>query len=81
VIELADLPGHPARVIARRHKAMIETHLAEVLKRARIPLPEKRARELMMLSEGCVVMMLIHRDRHYVAAAAEAAKQLVRKKR
>ena len=40
VIELADLPGHPARVIARRHKAMIETHLAEVLKRARIPLPE-----------------------------------------
>src|SRR5438270_576096 len=24
VVELADLPGHPARVIARRHKAMLE---------------------------------------------------------
>jgi AcrR family transcriptional regulator len=26
VIELADLPGHPARLIARRHKAMLEAH-------------------------------------------------------
>jgi AcrR family transcriptional regulator len=34
VIELADLPGHPARVIARRHKALLESHLAEVLSRA-----------------------------------------------
>ena len=30
VIELADLPGHPARLIARRHKAMLEAHLAEL---------------------------------------------------
>src|SRR5262245_45959881 len=29
VIELADLPGHPARTIARRHKAMLEAHFAE----------------------------------------------------
>jgi hypothetical protein len=29
VIELADLPGHPARLIARRHKAMLETQLAD----------------------------------------------------
>ncbi len=79
VIELADLPGHPARVIARRHKALIEAQIAQVLQRARISLPERRARELMMLSEGAVVMMLVHRDRRYVAAAAEAAKRLVRK--
>jgi AcrR family transcriptional regulator len=31
VIELADLPGHPARVIARRHKAQLERCLAELL--------------------------------------------------
>jgi hypothetical protein len=79
VIELADLPGHPARVIARRHKALIEIQIAQALKRAQIPLPEKRARELLMLSEGAIVMILIHRDRSYVAAAAQAAKQLVRK--
>src|ERR1044072_7564186 len=30
VVELADLPGHPARVIARRHKAMLEARLAEL---------------------------------------------------
>jgi AcrR family transcriptional regulator len=31
VIELADLPGHPARLIARRHKAQLERSLAELL--------------------------------------------------
>jgi AcrR family transcriptional regulator len=80
VIELADLPGHPARVIARRHKALIETHLTQVLKRAQIPLPEKRARELLILSEGAVVMMLVHRDRRYITAATEAAKRLIQQK-
>ena len=34
VIELADLPGHPARAIARRHKAMVEAHLAEIFSAA-----------------------------------------------
>lgn len=80
VIELADLPGHPARVIARRHKALLEAHLAALLKRATVVQAERRARELMLLSEGAVVMLLVHRDRRYVAAAAEVAKQLIRRK-
>jgi AcrR family transcriptional regulator len=80
VIELADLPGHPARVIARRHKTLIETQIAQALKRAQISLPEKRARQLLTLSEGAIVLMLVHRDRSYIAAAAEAAKQLFRNK-
>ena len=36
VVELADLPGHPARVVARRHKALLERQLAELLARAGI---------------------------------------------
>lgn len=80
VIELADLPGHPARMIARRHKVMIETELARALKRAKIPFSERRARELLTLAEGAIVMMLIHRDRRYLVAAAEAAKRLFRDK-
>ena len=65
-------PGHyPGGAVEIVRKILMKTIAEEV----------KRARELMMLSEGCVVMMLIHRDRRYVAAAAEAAKQLVRKKR
>jgi AcrR family transcriptional regulator len=80
VIELADLPGHPARAIARRHKVLLETQLANVLKRAKVPQAERRARELMLLSEGAVVMLLIHRDRRYVAAAARVANQLVQQR-
>jgi AcrR family transcriptional regulator len=38
VIELADLPGHPARVIAKRHKAIMEANLAELLSEGRGPL-------------------------------------------
>src|SRR5262245_19486879 len=41
VIELADLPGHPARTIARRHKAMLEQHLAEVFAKAGLQAPHE----------------------------------------
>ena len=34
-VELTDLPGHPARAIARRHKAMLEDYLTELLKESR----------------------------------------------
>jgi AcrR family transcriptional regulator len=78
VIELADLPGHPARTIARRHKAMLEAHLAELLARANVDQPRESAREIWLLSEGAISLILVHRDRSYAAAAAEAAKKLIR---
>jgi AcrR family transcriptional regulator len=78
VVELADLPGHPARVIARRHKAMLEARLAELLARANVRSPHEIAREIWLLSEGAISLMLVHRDRSYAAAAALAAKKLVR---
>lgn len=81
VIELADLPGHPARTIARRHKAMMEAELAKILGRANVPAAARRARELFVLSEGAIVMLMIHRDRSYAEAAAGVAKQLVRRRR
>jgi AcrR family transcriptional regulator len=77
VIELADLPGHPARVIARRHKALLEAHLAELLARTGIHQPRKVAREIWLLSEGAISLILVHGDRGYAAAAALAAKTLV----
>jgi len=77
VVELADLPGHPARVIARRHKAMLEAHLAELLARANVRSPREIAREIWLLSEGAISLMLVHRDRSYAAAAALAAKKLL----
>jgi AcrR family transcriptional regulator len=80
VIELADLPGHPARLIARRHKALLEGHLAELLARTGIVRPRERAREIWLLSEGAISLILVHGDRSYAAAAAQAAKKLVRSK-
>ena len=77
VIELADLPGHPARLIARRHKAMLEDHLADVLAKANVQSPRELAREIWLLSEGAISLMLVHDDRGYAAAAAGAAKRLM----
>jgi AcrR family transcriptional regulator len=78
VVELADLPGHPARKIAKRHKALLEGHLAQVLADAGVRKANERARELWLLCEGAMVLILIHGDRDYARAAAEAGKRLVR---
>jgi AcrR family transcriptional regulator len=75
-MELADLPGHPARVVARRHKRAVEAWLAARLKSLGSPAPEARARELMLLIEGAVVLILIHGDRGYGAVARRAAERL-----
>jgi AcrR family transcriptional regulator len=78
VIELADLPGHPARLIARRHKAQLERCLADLLERSGVPQAAKLARAVWLLSEGAISLILVHGDRGYSSAAAEAAKMLVR---
>jgi AcrR family transcriptional regulator len=80
VVELADLPGHPARIMARRHKANTEAWLADRLAKARVARPQERARDLMLLLEGSMALMLIHGDRSYIDAAARAAAQLLKQK-
>jgi AcrR family transcriptional regulator len=79
VIELADLPGHPARLIARRHKAMLEAHLAELLAQSGVERAAEIARELWLLSEGAISLILVHGDRGYAAAAARAAQTLLQR--
>jgi len=78
VIELADLPGHPARLIARRHKAQLERSLAELLERSGVRQSGELARAVWLLSEGAISLILVHGDRGYSAAASKAAKTLVR---
>jgi AcrR family transcriptional regulator len=80
VVELADLPGHPARAIARRAKAVTEAWLAELLAKGRISRPSERAREVMLLMEGAMTLMLIHGDRRYGEVALRAAKRMIRSK-
>jgi AcrR family transcriptional regulator len=78
VIELADLPGHPARKIARRHKAQLERSLSELLAESGVARSGELARAIWLLSEGAISLILVHGDRGYSAAASQAAKMLVR---
>jgi AcrR family transcriptional regulator len=75
-MELADMPGHPARRVARRHKAWVEQYLGEVLGEAGVASPDDRARELIIIIEGAMAMILVHGDSSYAVAAASAAKRL-----
>lgn len=81
VMELADRPGHPAHAIARRHKAAVEAWYTELLTKAKVASPSERAREVALLVEGAVALILIHGDRSYAESALRAAKLLVRKRR
>ncbi|HEV8552065.1 MAG TPA: helix-turn-helix domain-containing protein [Casimicrobiaceae bacterium] len=74
-MEFAHLPGHPARVAARRHKAAVESWLADELGGNRAA--RQLARQIMLLIEGCHSLILIHGDAGYADAAAEAARVLV----
>ena len=78
VMELADPPGHPARAVARRHKAEVLNWIVAMLGRAKTPQAAQRARELQILIEGVNAMILISGDRTYVQTAAAAAKRLVK---
>ena len=80
-LELADLPGHPARAAARRHKALIEQVLTEELQRRGLKRAEAAARTVTLLTEGASILTLIHGDRSYIGAAAEAAQKLMRHRR
>jgi AcrR family transcriptional regulator len=72
VMELADLPGHPARKIARRHKAAVEARLAKAFGSA------QAGAEILLLVEGTLTLLLVHGDRRYAEIAAAAAKELIR---
>jgi len=52
-------------------------HLAELLAGSGVEPAAEVARELWLLSEGAISLMLVHGDRGYAAAAARAARTLL----
>lgn len=76
--ELAEMPGHPARVAARNHKGDLELWLADELAKLGAADPAGLARHAVLLVEGAMTLTLIHGDTAYVASAAAAATQLAR---
>ena len=75
-MELADLPGHPARKAAHKHKHAVEEWLAAKLASLGARNSKRLAREAILLAEGCVTLILIHNDPSYASAAGVAAKRL-----
>ena len=77
-MELADLPGHPARAAAHRHKAAVENWLAGQFAAGRTQGSRELARQVMLLIEGCHSLVLIHGDPSYIDTASATARLLVR---
>ena len=76
-MELADLPGHPARIATRKHKSAVEAELTRRLEACGTRHVEDTAAQLQMLLEGAMILMLIHGDGRYARLAAAAARKLV----
>lgn len=76
-MELANLPGHPARRVARFHKTAVEELLALKLCEVGVDRPDEIGRQIMLILEGCMTLTLIHGAPEYAAAAAIAAKAIV----
>lgn len=76
-VELAGQPGHPAVVMAADHKKRFEGWLEEELRSGGVADAALVARQLMILLEGAIAQMLIHRDASYALAAGKAAAAIV----
>ena len=77
--ELASSPGHPALKIGSSHKKKFEAWLAGRIQAEGLEEPDMRARQLMIVLDGAVAQMLIHRDPSYARAAGEVAVALLTK--
>lgn len=77
VMELADLPGHPARAVAREHKATVEAWIARELAARKVSDPAGKAGQLQLILEGCFALLLIHGGEKYIREAAAAARLVI----
>jgi hypothetical protein len=59
-MELADMPGHPARLATSRHKAAVEQWLTAQFTAKQVHKPAVLARQVVLLMEGCQSLALIH---------------------
>jgi len=76
-MELADMPGHPARLAASRHKAAVERWLIAQFTAKKVRKPAVLARQVVLLIEGCQSLALIHGNVKYIKAAGETARLLI----
>ena len=75
--EFAGVTNHPARIGAARHKKRFEGWLQDLLEGEGIKDAAALARQIMILFDGAVTQILIHRDTSYAQAAGAAALTLL----
>src|SRR5262245_44287139 len=80
-MELADLPGHPARKVAARHKAELEKWMEAEFRTRGSLVPASDARSLALIIDGAVSLSLISGDRGYILHARQMAIDLLSVKR
>lgn len=77
--ELIDMPGHPAILIGRAHKKRVEDWLCEIFSEPNGGRDGRHlARQIMLLLDGSLAVVLLHRDPSYIEVAGNTAAQLVR---
>lgn len=74
--ELANMPGHPARLVGAGHKKKVEQWLEEQFQLDGIAEPDILARQISVLIDGSFSAMLVHRDPSYALMAGKAARAL-----
>jgi AcrR family transcriptional regulator len=72
-LELAHMPGHPARIAARRHKQAVEAWLRDQLARRGAGRPDELALRVQLLMEGAMCLALIRGDPACIASAGQVA--------
>ena len=72
-MELACLPGHPARAAASNHKRAVENRISERLSALGDAEHVGHAKVLMILLEGAMALCLIHQSAEPIAAARKSA--------
>lgn len=75
-VELAGQPGHPAVAMAAAHKKRFEGWLVDELHIAGVAKPALAGRQIMILLEGAIAQMLVHRDISYAIDAGKAASSI-----
>jgi AcrR family transcriptional regulator len=79
VAELASTPGHPAVKAGAAHKAKMEAIFADAFRAEGLSKPQERARQVMILFDGALTEMFVHRDPDYAKAAGRMAAMLANK--
>ncbi|MGE0063533.1 MAG: TetR/AcrR family transcriptional regulator [Xanthobacteraceae bacterium] len=76
VAELASTPGHPAVKAGAAHKKRMEAMFAAAFRAEGLSKPEERALQVMILFDGALTEMFVHRDPVYARSAGRMAAML-----